>query len=63
LEKIAIRFDDWGYYPRFQIASEIDEHEKAAFYDWIRETGYEYVRDYIYEQLQEGKQSVIYISR
>lgn len=62
-KKIAIRFDDWGYYPGVQVASEIDEHEKAAFYDWIRETKYEYLRDYVYEQLQEGKQSVIYVNR
>jgi len=38
---VLLRFDDWGAYD-FQKKEEVDKHEKAAFYDWINETGYSY---------------------
>jgi hypothetical protein len=40
-DTIYIRFDDWGYYKEFQIKEQVDAHEKAAFYEWLDETGYE----------------------
>lgn len=40
---LLIRFDDWGFYRNTsQIKEEVDEHERAAFFDFIKETNYEY---------------------
>jgi hypothetical protein len=40
---LLIRFDDWGYYRNTsQIKEEVDEHERAAFFDFISETNYNY---------------------
>lgn len=54
---LTLRFDDWGAYS-YQIASEVDAHEKAAFFDWINETGYQY--EII---LTTGLQSVITVKK
>lgn len=40
-DMLLIRFDDWGYYEGIQIKEQVDAHEKAAFYDWLTETGYD----------------------
>jgi len=40
-KEVILRFDDWGAYS-FQVAADVDEHEKAAFFDWINETKYQY---------------------
>jgi hypothetical protein len=40
-DTLMIRFDDWGYYEGIQIKEQVDAHEKAAFYDWLVETGYD----------------------
>jgi len=58
----VLRFDDWGCYSH-QVAAEVDEHEKAAFYDWIRETKYEFVIDDRLLQLSEGRQCIVYVNR
>jgi hypothetical protein len=40
-ESLMIRFDDWGHYEGIQIKEQVDAHEKAAFYEWLQETGYD----------------------
>jgi hypothetical protein len=60
--KIFVRFDDWGAYPH-QIASEVDAHEKAAFYDWIKETGYSYKEYTELTNLSSGLQSLFEVYR
>jgi hypothetical protein len=59
---ILFRFDDWGAYD-FQVAEEVDKHEKAAFYDWINETNYQYEE---YKELTNqsgGLQTIILVKR
>ena len=62
--EILIRFDDWGYYEGTeQVKEEVDAHEKAAFYDFIKEKGYRY--DF-YEKLNnsaENRQALVKIYR
>ena len=60
---ILLRFDDWGYYVGIQIAAEVDAHEKAAFYDWIEETKYQYEIDQPTLNKAEGRQSIIKVKR
>lgn len=60
--KIFVRFDDWGSYPH-QIASEVDAHEKAAFYDWINETGYTFKEYTELTTLSSGLQSLFEVHR
>jgi len=59
---LLLRFDDWGAHPH-QNASEIDEHEKSAFFDWITETDYEYMIDKKLVDLTNGQQSIINVTR
>lgn len=59
---ILFRFDDWGSYPH-QIASEVDAHEKAAFFDWIHETKYQYIIDDNLVKTSFGLQSIIIVKR
>ena len=40
-DQLLIRFDDWGHYEGIQIKEQVDAHEKAAFYEWLAETGYD----------------------
>jgi len=61
-KKILVRFDDWGAY-EFQRAHEVDEHEKAAFYDWIKETNYEYTEFTELTKLSSGLQSIFEVRR
>ena len=61
-ERIVIRFDDWGLVG-IGIKSDVDEHEKAAFYEWISETKYKYYIDPNYLQKTGGRQSLIHINR
>lgn len=60
--KILVRFDDWGAY-NFQKAEEVDQHEKAAFYDWIKETGYEYTEFTELTKFSQGLQSIFEVRR
>lgn len=40
-KEVIIRFDDWGYYrDTLQIKEEVEEHEKAAFFEFVNEKGY-----------------------
>ena len=59
---LHLRFDDWGCYV-FQIASEVDQHEKAAFFDWIKETNHQYEIHEERLKWAEGRQSLITIKR
>jgi hypothetical protein len=61
-EKILFRFDDWGAY-HFQVAEEVDKHEKAAFYDWINETNYSFRELKNYTNLSSGLQTIIEVKR
>ena len=61
-ESILIRFDDWGNYPH-QIASEVDAHEKAAFFDWIGENEYQYMINMELTNRSQGLQTIIKVSR
>ena len=38
---ILVRFDDWGA-NQFQIQKEYDEHEQAAFYEFVKANNYSY---------------------
>lgn len=60
--KIIFRFDDWGAY-HFQIAEEVDRHEKAAFYDWINETKYDFEELKNYTNQSQGLQTIILVKR
>ena len=60
--KLFLRFDDWGCYS-FQISSEVDAHEKAAFFDWIKENNYQYEIDKKLLDWAQGRQSIITIIR
>lgn len=59
---LLLRFDDWGCYSH-QIASEVDAHEKAAFFDWIEETKYQYEINEKMTNSSRGLQSVIIIKK
>jgi hypothetical protein len=59
---ILLRFDDWGAYD-FQIAEEVDKHEKAAFYDWIKETGYTYTEYTDLTKMASGLHTIILVKR
>jgi hypothetical protein len=61
-ETLLVRFDDWGAYPH-QVASEVDAHEKAAFYDWINETGYKYEEITEWTKMVGGLQAVFVVNR
>ncbi len=61
-KKILFRFDDWGAY-KFQIEEEVDRHEKAAFYDWINETGYSFEEYKNYTNQSQGLQTIILVKR
>ena len=42
-DEILVRFDDWGYYEGTdQIKEEVDEHERAAFFEYVKDKGYKY---------------------
>jgi hypothetical protein len=60
--KLYLRFDDWGCYS-FQVATEVDDHEKAAFFDWIKETNYQFEIDENLLNQAEGRQSIITVTR
>jgi len=60
--ELLLRFDDWGCYPH-QIATEVDAHEKAAFFDWIEETKYSYVINEKLTNQSNGLQSIIVIKK
>lgn len=55
---LLLRFDDWGCYPH-QIAAEVDAHEKAAFFDWIKETNHQYEINQYLVNVSYGMQSII----
>lgn len=61
---VLVRFDDWGFYRgTTQIESEVAEHEKAAFYDFINEKKYDFI---FYEKLNnfvDNRQVLVKISR
>ena len=59
---LYLRFDDWGCY-LFQVAAEVDAHEKAAFFDWIKETNYQYEIDKKSSNWTGGRQSLITVKR
>lgn len=60
--KIIFRFDDWGAYS-FQLAEEVDKHEKAAFYDWINETNYKYTEYTDLTRSSSGLQAIFEVTR
>lgn len=63
-DNVLLRFDDWGYYRNTeQVKEEVEEHEFAAFYDFINEKGYEYK---IYDELvklSDNRHIIIKVSR
>lgn len=61
-KKILVRFDDWGSYSN-QIAEQVDEHEKAAFYDWINETNYKYTEFEELTKISSGLQAIFEVIR
>ena len=61
-KKIVIRFDDWGAYDN-QVKEEVDAHEKAAFYDWIKETSYSFEELTELTKLSKGLQSIFFVTR
>jgi hypothetical protein len=61
-KEIILRFDDWGCYS-FQVAADVDAHEKAAFFDWINETKYQYQINTELLNLSNGLQSIIIVKR
>jgi hypothetical protein len=61
-ENLIIRFDDWGAYS-FQIPEEVDQHEKAAFYEFVNERKYNYFFYKDYTELSNNLQALIKISR
>jgi hypothetical protein len=61
-DSLLVRFDDWGAYPH-QVASEVDAHEKAAFYDWIAETNYKYNELVDLTTRANGLQSIFEVTR
>jgi hypothetical protein len=62
-DNLILRFDDWGYYEGLQIKEEVDMHEKAAFHDWISETGYRYETDENINNLSLHRQTIFKIFR
>lgn len=56
---LLIRFDDWGSHPN-QIKEEVDEHEKAAFYDFINDKKYKYN---FYYNSENKEQTIVEIMR
>lgn len=61
-KKIVVRFDDWGAYD-YQVKEEVDAHEKAAFYDWIKETSYSFEELTDLTKLSKGLQSIFFVTR
>lgn len=63
-ETLIIRFDDWGHHnDGIQIKEEVDAHEKAAFYEWLNETGYTAETSYEINNKSENRQAVFRITR
>jgi hypothetical protein len=63
-KELVLRFDDWGYYRNSdQIKEEVSEHEEAAFYDFIRETNYNYSFYDSINRLVDNRQIVVKITR
>jgi hypothetical protein len=61
---ILLRFDDWGYYVNTtQIKEEVEEHEKAAFFDFINEKKYNYTFYENYNVLSDYKQVIVEVNR
>jgi hypothetical protein len=61
---ILVRFDDWGYYKDTnQIKEEVEEHEKAAFFDFINDKKYNFTFYENYNVLSEYKQVIVEINR
>ncbi len=60
--EIFLRFDDWGAYD-FQKKSEVDQHEKAAFFDWINDTKYDYFEYTDLLNSVGGLQTIIKVTR
>ena len=59
---LLLRFDDWGCHPH-QVAAEVDAHEKAAFFDWIKQTNYNYLINRRLEDISLGMQTIITVNR
>ena len=62
-ETLIVRFDDWGYYPEFQIKEQVDAHEKAAFYEWLTETGHTAETSDEINDRSENHQAIFKITR
>jgi|688.fasta_scaffold101367_6 hypothetical protein len=61
---VLVRFDDWGYYKNTsQIKEEVEEHEKAAFFDFVNDKKYNYTFYENYNILSEYKQVIVEINR
>jgi hypothetical protein len=62
-DSLLVRFDDWGHYEGIQIKEQVDAHEKAAFYEWMNETGYEAETSDELNARSENRQSIFKIIR
>lgn len=61
---ILLRFDDWGFYRNTsQIKEEVEQHEQAAFEDFIKEKRYEYKFFHEYANLCDNRQCIIEVIR
>jgi len=45
------------------VATEVDEHEKAAFFEWVTTNNYEFDINEEYLNFAEGRQSIITVTR
>lgn len=60
---LIIRFDDWGHYEGIQIKEQVDAHEKAAFYEWLQETGYDAETSEDLNNRSENRQAIFKVIR
>lgn len=61
---VYLRFDDWGFYRNTsQVESEVDEHEKAAFYEFVADRKYEYKLFTELNSLTDNRQAIIKVMR
>jgi len=62
-DSLLIRFDDWGHYEGSQIKEQVDAHEKAAFYEWMAETGYDAETSDDLNARSENHQAIFKVTR
>jgi hypothetical protein len=62
-DSLLIRFDDWGHYEGSQIKEQVDAHEKAAFIEWLAETGYDAETSDELNARSENHQAIFKVTR